>query len=267
MCSIDQPRYVDHHEPIALIFDNAQHRLQCRERIVRYLWPRFCQRREQTRLARVWSADNANIRKQLQLETKKNLFSRVAFLRKKGILVCRGCKTCVAAPTAPATSNQNLLPMLSKVGYAVPRGIVPYLSADRNCKLDVVAVLAMPLLARAIAAIPRTVHASIAKTEQRSEISIASSVNAAACASIPSIGAPVRHELFPAAAYRAVSTFSTCYSDPHLVYHLYKSITVSNSICVDMLENAPDGRCRRRYPLPPGVSILLTVCANLMDRL
>ena len=79
--SVDQTRYIDHHEPIAPILDNAQYGLQRRKWIVGYLRPGIGQRRKQARLTRIRRADNANVCEQLQFKSETDNLSGIALLR------------------------------------------------------------------------------------------------------------------------------------------------------------------------------------------
>ena len=54
-CSLDQPRQVGEHEFVVVQADDAELRLQCRERVVGDLWPRMRDRGEKGRFAGVGS--------------------------------------------------------------------------------------------------------------------------------------------------------------------------------------------------------------------
>ena len=152
MRTFDEPRQVGQHEFAAVDRDDAEARMQRRERIVRDL--RFCGRddREEGRFAGIGQADQAGVGDQLQPQDDRALLAGLARIGAARRAVGRGFEVLVAKPAVAASRDHHALADLRQVGDQSLVVLLKYLRASGHFEDGVRAASARALPAHAMPA-------------------------------------------------------------------------------------------------------------------
>ena len=180
------------------IVDDAERWFERCKRIVGYLWACTRHGREQCRLAGIGQSYESYVSKELELENDGHLLHRLTGLCIARSLVGSRTELEVAQSATTALEQQHLLSVVHDVAHILAGfGIVHHRSA-RYVDVNVLAVLAVALVASAVAAVFGKHVALELEVKQRPVVVVAAQIDAATVSAVASVGSAVRVVLYMA---------------------------------------------------------------------
>src|SRR4051794_2706546 len=173
MCTFNQSRYVCDHESTKITeIDDAEMRLECRERIVSDLRSRGRNSRDKRRLSRIRKTHEPDIREQFQLELQVKLFTLAARLMVARSAIRRSRKMRVAETAAATAPREPAIAVVTKVVQQVACRCFKDLCSNRNANNQVFAVMSRAIRSLTMQTTLRNVARVITQMQQRVQRSI-----------------------------------------------------------------------------------------------
>src|SRR6185503_13509287 len=185
MRALDQSGYVGDHESTKVTeIYYTEMRLQCRERVIGNLRTRGRDSRDKCRLSRIRKTNQTNIREQLQLELKVQLFTLASGLMVARGAIRRGCKVRVSKTAAAAACSQPAIAVVTQVVQQITRRSIKDLCSDWNANNQVFTSATGAIGSLAMQATRRNVARVVAQVQQRVERIIRHKDHVAAAATV-----------------------------------------------------------------------------------
>src|SRR5690606_18705238 len=203
---LDQPGNIREHEALLdADADDAEVRVQRRERIVGDLRPRRGQRARQRRLAGIRRAEQANVGEDLERELQVPLLAGLAARELPRRPVHAALERRVPAPSPAAARDEQPVAGLDQVAELLAGIEIDDLGADRHRDEEIRARRPGHVPAAARLTVLGLESPLDAKVRERVQAFLRDEIDAAARTAVTAVGAALRDELLAAKADRAVA--------------------------------------------------------------
>ena len=224
-CALDEAWNIRHDEALLIVrLDDAEHRRDCREVVLRDLRARRANAGDEARLADRRITDEADIREQLELKDQVARLARLAELRERRGAVGRIREFRIAAAATAALADDGLLADLREVREDLARLLVLDDRAGRHLDVARRRILAVLVLDVAVLAVLRLELAVIAEIEQGIHVLVHDEDDVAAAAAVTARRASLRDELLAAERRLAVTAIARLDDDACPVDKLHDSL-------------------------------------------
>ena len=223
--TLDEPRDIRHDKALLVVrLDDAEHRRDRREVVLRDLRARRADTGDEARLADRRIADETDICEQLELEDQVARLTRLAELRKRRRTVGGIREFRIAAAAAAALADDSLLADLREVCEHLTRLLILDDRTGRHLDVAGRCILAVLVLDIAVLTVLRLELAVVAEIEQSIHVLVHDEDDVAAASAVTTRRASLRDELLAAERRFAVTAIARLDDDACPVDKLHDSL-------------------------------------------
>src|ERR1044072_4595245 len=205
--ALDQSRNISDYERTKVTeIDNAEMRLQRRERIVRDLRTRSRDSRDKGRLPRIRKTHESDIRQQLELELKVQLLALASSLMIARRAIRRAREVRVAETTAATTRRQPAIAVVTQVVQQITCRSLKDLCSNRNANKQVFPRAARAIRSFAVQTARRNVTRVVTQVQQRIQRCIRDEDHVAAASAVSTRWTTAWHKLLAPESRNAVTS-------------------------------------------------------------